>query len=350
MASARRDDRGQLQRASPRRAWPDGAASAAASAVARRAWTIQSRRPPLDARAPASAAAAGMAGKRYGGSLLFEIEKNTKTVSEPERGRRTRRRPRGGTARQRRSPRRRTARPGRNPSDEDRARSSRSGPGRFAAPVAKRCRCSWMKKNCRKPGMALLGEEEPGSGEDEEHGRAGEATRARELRASRPVARHQSRRIAPGQRRGRSRPFVRKAPAARRAGPRGQRQPGPRPLAPPDRRAAGEERRREEERQQPVGQVRARHEEADRARETAGCRPRGPRAAAAPRGEDEQQDGAEPREPRRQPRRPGRLAEDAERGRVRPSRAAAASRSTAAPFRRGTTRSPAASISRGISA
>ncbi len=140
--------------------------------------------------------------------------------------------------------------------------------------------------------------------------------RARRGGAVLPVARHHSRRMAPGSASA-TRPFVRNAPAA--AAPVAAASASQAPPASLRRIAArpAKQRGREEEREQPVGQVRAGHEKADRAREQQDAR-RQALAPAPARSQHEQERGAESREAGGQAGRPRRLTEDPEGGRVRP--------------------------------
>ena len=191
--------------------------------------------------------------------------------------------------------------------------------------------------------MAPFDQEEPRRGEDEEDGRRGRSGERDEVAQSPGGQAPQQEDRA--RQRERDEALREERARGRRSGCRGEREPGAARLPPADRRAPGEERRREEEREQPVGQVRAGHEKADRAREQQDAR-REALAPAPARGQHEQERGAESREaggqagrPRRLDRRPGRRPRS-------PSRAAAAfrnraGRSAAAP------RSPGRRASRG---
>ena len=228
------------------------------------------------------------------------------------------------------------------------ARSSRRGPGRFAAPGREALEVLVDEEELQEARVAPLDEEEPRRGEQRGRRRRRRSDERDQPAQAAASPAHQSRRIAPGSASATS-PFVRKAPAA--AAPVAAASPihGAARLAAPDGRAPGEQRRREEEGEQSVRQVRAGHEEPDRAREQQDA---GREALAAPAARGQRRAEASCRAPRvgwedgpptASVRRPGRRPRS-------PSRAGAASRSTAG--RSGAARRSrrAASISRGISA
>ena len=172
-----------------------------------------------------------------------------------------------------------------------------------------------MKKNCRNPGWRRSTRKNHGAASSEEDGRRGGSDEGEQpAQAARRQAPQQEDRA---RQRERDEPLREEGARGRRAGRRGEPEPGAARLPAPDRRAAREQRGREEEGEQSVGQVRAGHEEPDRAREQqdAGREALAPPAA---RGQHEQERRAEPRESGRKTGRPRRLSEDPEGGRVGP--------------------------------
>ena len=192
-----RDDRGQVRgridlgarrgmeaaapRRAPSRARP-GRARAAPAAVDARARRAQ-RRP-------------GSRGRDTAAACCCDSEKKTKTAANQSR-KKKRRRPRAGPA-----PAAAAKKNGEARQKSERrtpARSSRSGPGRLRRAVAKRWKCSWMKKNWRKPGMPPL--DAARATEARARGRPGVRARSDERRAN--CARRPA---SPGTRAGGSRP------------------------------------------------------------------------------------------------------------------------------------------------
>ena len=251
-----------------------------------------------------------MAGKRYGGSLLPEAEKKTKTMVNQTRKKNP------SVARAQRPPEsaeeEREAR--QEPEDEDGhevvdGTRAPGGPGRKPPEMLAH------DEEVEKAGVAPLDGEKPGQRQDEEDERCGRKHERPERRRE-PPRRHGPHEEDPRGQDDRDETLREKR--SRRAGAedRGHGPPGPLGLAPQDGRPPREERGREEERQQAVGQVRAREEESHRRREKEdGGRPAEPRA---PRREEHECERAEAREPRRQPRRPGRFAEEAQGRRIGP--------------------------------